>query len=260
MKYRIYIDEVGNHDLTHVDGPNERFLSLTGVIFELDYVEKVLFPRLEKLKHAFFHSHPDEPVIFHRKEMVNGTGPFAVLKDTQVRKLFDEELLKLLRELEYTVITVVIDKKQHGDQYIVWHYDPYHYCLKIVVERFVLFLHSSDVTGDVMCESRGGKEDLRLKDSFTRIYKEGTEFLTVNLLHASLTSSQLKVKPKVNNTSGLQIADMIAYPSFRRIIFQKGHVDKIGRISSQIAKILEVNKYYRGPDNRLWGYGKKWLP
>jgi hypothetical protein len=29
--YRIYIDEVGNHDLTHADDPNQRFLSLTGV-------------------------------------------------------------------------------------------------------------------------------------------------------------------------------------------------------------------------------------
>lgn len=30
--YRIYVDEVGNHDLTQADDPNRRFLSLTGVI------------------------------------------------------------------------------------------------------------------------------------------------------------------------------------------------------------------------------------
>jgi hypothetical protein len=260
MKFRIYIDEVGNHDLTNVEGPNERFLSLTGVIFELGYVEKVLFPRLEELKHAFFHSHPDEPVIFHRKEMINFTGPFSILKDIKIREQFDNELLKLLRELDYLVITVVIDKKHHRDQYLVWHYDPYHYCLKVIVERFTLFLHSSGATGDVMCESRGGKEDLRLKDSFNKVYKEGSEFVLADLLHATLTSCQLKVKPKVNNISGLQIADMIAYPSYKRIIYQKGHTEKIGRLSSQIAELLEENKYYRGPNNRLWGYGKKWLP
>ena len=30
--YRIYVDEVGNHDLAHADDPNQRFFSLTGVI------------------------------------------------------------------------------------------------------------------------------------------------------------------------------------------------------------------------------------
>lgn len=40
--YRIYIDEVGNHDLTHADDPNQRFLSLTGVILESDYTLRVL--------------------------------------------------------------------------------------------------------------------------------------------------------------------------------------------------------------------------
>ena len=37
MKYRIYIDEVGNPDLESCDDPNHRFLSLTGVIVALDY-------------------------------------------------------------------------------------------------------------------------------------------------------------------------------------------------------------------------------
>gem|GEM_PF-2254388 len=39
MKYRIYIDEVGNSDLGSSDNPNHRFLSLTGIIFELEYIE-----------------------------------------------------------------------------------------------------------------------------------------------------------------------------------------------------------------------------
>ena len=68
-KYRIYIDEVGNHDLKNVENPNQRYLSLTGVIFELDYVAKVLFPRLEAFKVKYFKSHPDDPTILHRKEL-----------------------------------------------------------------------------------------------------------------------------------------------------------------------------------------------
>lgn len=47
MKYRIYIDEVGNSDLESSDDPNHRFLSLTGVILELGY-EKGRCPVLPK--------------------------------------------------------------------------------------------------------------------------------------------------------------------------------------------------------------------
>jgi hypothetical protein len=95
-KYRIYIDEVGNPDLESSDNPNHRFLSLTGVILDLAHVEKVVHPEMEAIKRKFFHSHPDDPVVFHRKEMLNARAPFDALKDDGVRQQFDEELLKLL--------------------------------------------------------------------------------------------------------------------------------------------------------------------
>lgn len=54
MKYRIYIDEVGNSDLGSSENFNHRYLSLTGVIFELEFVSKVLSPDIEKIKKDFF--------------------------------------------------------------------------------------------------------------------------------------------------------------------------------------------------------------
>ena len=44
LKYRIYIDEVGNPDLESSDNPNHRFLSLTGIILELSHVESIVHP------------------------------------------------------------------------------------------------------------------------------------------------------------------------------------------------------------------------
>ena len=38
MKHRMYIDEVGNSDLGASQDPNHRYLSLTGVVFDLAYV------------------------------------------------------------------------------------------------------------------------------------------------------------------------------------------------------------------------------
>ncbi len=69
MKYRLYIDEVGNPDLESSENPNHRFLSLTGVILDLSHVQNLVYPQMEALKAKYFLSHPDDPVIFHRKEM-----------------------------------------------------------------------------------------------------------------------------------------------------------------------------------------------
>ena len=63
MKHRLYVDEVGNPDLESSDNPNHRFLSLTGIILELAYVQEVVHPQVEALKAKYFHSHPDEPLV-----------------------------------------------------------------------------------------------------------------------------------------------------------------------------------------------------
>ena len=55
MKFRLYVDEVGNSDLKSSENTDHRFLSLTGVIFDLDYVSKVIYPEVELLKrHCFW--------------------------------------------------------------------------------------------------------------------------------------------------------------------------------------------------------------
>jgi len=121
----MYVDEVGNPHLDSSYDPRHRHLSLTGVIIELEHVNQVVFPRLEDLKRRYFASHVDNPVIMHRKELVNAKPPFQCLRDAATRAAFDDELLVLLEELEYVVITVVIDKQAHFEQYRVWQYDAY---------------------------------------------------------------------------------------------------------------------------------------
>ncbi len=256
MKYRLYIDEVGNPDLDSSDNPNHRFLSLTGVIFELNYVKKVVFPELESLKQKFFDSHPDDPVILHRKEIIGAKHPFESLEDDKIRKKFDQELLSLFDNLEYKLITVCLDKKTHKETYTTWRYDPYHYCLAIILERYLFFLEGKDKVGDVIAESRGGKEDMRLKNSFTRLWEEGTDFLSPDRFQKSFTSKQLKVKPKLNNISGLQIADLLAHPSRNEILNEHKLLTRpIAPFAGKIIKILS-KKYYQG-EGKI--FGKKFL-
>ncbi len=204
-KYRIYIDEVGNSDLESSNNPNHRFLSLTGVILELGHIEHCVHPQMEAIKAKFFRSHPDDPIIFHRKEMLNARPPFEALKDDRLRQQFYNELLGLLTAWNYTVITVCLDKKKHKEAYATWRYDPYHYCLAVLLERFAFFLGRESEYGDVMAESRGGKDDRRLKESFARLWEKGTQYVQPEQFPERFTSKQLKVKNKTHNIAGLQL-------------------------------------------------------
>ncbi|MBN1804575.1 MAG: DUF3800 domain-containing protein [Sedimentisphaerales bacterium] len=256
MKYRMYVDEVGNPDLESSSNPLHRFLSLTGVIIGLQYVSKVLYPQMEKLKSDYFGSHPDDPVILHRKEVINAKHPFEALRDTETRSNFDKDLLKLLADWEYTVISVCLDKKSHKETYQVWRYDPYHYCLTMLLERFTFFLEQHETKGDVMAESRGGKEDTRLKKSFSRLQQEGTEYMKPKRFQSVHTSKQLKVKPKANNISGLQLADLIAYPSRNEILKENNQFDReLPPFAKKVIEILQ-RKYYQRMGSI---FGKKFI-
>lgn len=255
-KYRIYIDEVGNPDLESSENPVHRFLSLTGVIIELGYVKSIIHPQMENIKKKFFDPHPDDPVIFHRKEMINARKPFENLWSSDIRQKFDAELLKLLRSWQYTVISVCLDKKRHKETYTTWRYDPYHYCLAVLLERYALFLERIHSTGDALAESRGGKSDRRLKDSFHRLWLQGTEYVSAQTFQNVFTSRQLKVKPKTNNIAGLQLADLIAHPSRNEILYENGLFQKQpAPFAKKIIEILQT-KYDQQKDKI---YGKKLL-
>lgn len=211
---------------------------------------------MEELKNRFFSSHPDEPIILHRKEIMNAYPPFEVLKEGNIRENFDNALLFLLNKWEYSVLTVCLDKKRHRDTYLVWRYDPYHYCLAVLLERYHFFLKRKNVRGDVMAESRGGKEDMRLKDSFRRLWKNGTDYVCPEDFQTTLTSCDLKVKPKSANIAGLQLADLIAHPS--RLDVLRGNHFKDNTLPAFGEKIINIlqNKYDQDKEKL---YGKKMI-
>ncbi|MBC8416491.1 MAG: DUF3800 domain-containing protein [Candidatus Cloacimonetes bacterium] len=258
-KFRIYIDETGNPDLNSSDNPNHRFLTLTGIIVALDYVRKVLHPEMESIKNDILNQHPDNPIIFHRKEILNRKYPFEKLRNPKTLTLFNKTILKKLSNWEYKIITVLIDKKEHKEIYKVWRYDPYHYCLAVLLERYLFFLEEKKAVGDVMVESRGGKEDMRLKKSFRNLYNDGSEYIESLKFKSFLTSKELIVKPKIANINGLQLADLLAHPSRRNILLIYNLIKKEKEIfGDKIISVIQTKYYKRF--NTLIGYGLKKLP
>ncbi len=107
-----------------------------------------------------------------------------------------------------------------------------------------------------MAESRGGKEDKRLKNAFIKLWEEGTQYVVPEKFQELFTSKQLKVKPKANNISGLQLADIIAHPSRNEILNDNNLLEKpLAPFAIKIIQILQ-RKYYQ-QQGRI--FGKKFL-
>jgi hypothetical protein len=260
VKYRLYVDEVGNAGMHARMLPNERYLSLTGVIIRLDHVRDAVAPEMERLKERYFDSHPDDPLVLHRKELVNKRPPFAALRDPTIEVAFNCDLLQLLKDLDYTVVTVTIDKLEHSQRYGKWAAHPYHYCMEALLERYCHFLRHGPGVGDVMAESRGGGEDKALKQAFRELYDAGTSFVPPNVLQPQLTSRELKVEPKQANIAGLQLADVVAHPSFVASLARRYEQELSATFGGKIAKVLEKAKYRRRWDGQIASWGRVWLP
>ncbi len=188
--------------------------------------------------------------------MVNRKFPFEKLKDQNILERFNEDLLSKLALWEYSVLSVCLDKKTLKETYTVWRYDPYHYCLEVLLERFYFFLDRRNAVGDVMTESRGGKEDVRLKNTFERLWERGSHFIEPAQFQRVFTSRQLKVKPKTNNIAGLQLADLIAHPSRNEILQEKGLLTgEMGAFAKKVVEILQGK--YDNDQGRM--FGKKFL-
>lgn len=168
--------------------------------------------------------------------------------------------MKMLAEAEYTIIAAVIDKLEHQQEYATWRYDPYHYCLHAILERYVMWMRRRGFKGDVMAESHGKKEDLRLKKSFSGVWDRGTDRMDSKQFQANLTSKELKVKPKANNIAGLQLADVLAYPAWKAALAKSTGSQPPENLTGKIGRLLLDAKRDRNPAGKVMGWGLKYLP
>ncbi|WP_315743596.1 MULTISPECIES: DUF3800 domain-containing protein [unclassified Bradyrhizobium] len=260
MTCRLFIDEVGNAD---VKTPSERFLSVTGIITKVHGHQNIITPEIEKLKKDLFNHDPiTNPVILHRKEIVRKEKPFGSLQDLAVNAEWETRILGLIETLPYIAVTVIIDKLEHQKKYQVWHFNPYHYCMTALVERYVLWLNAHNLIGDVVAEPRFKLVDKKLKAAFQHFYYEGTDNIPSAIVQARLTSHELKFEPKSSNICGLQLVEMIAHPSHHNLrSTYPGEAPMTAPFGLRVVDILNRERYRRHPKTgKIEGYGTKCLP
>jgi len=210
-RYRLYLDESGDHVFRDFSTLSHRFLCLLGCWFQNpDYLR---FHRdLEKVKARHLPHHPDDPVVLHRDDILNARRSFSWLRDAARRKVFDDDLLRAVAVADFRIVAVVVDKQELRAAYGEAAAHPYHLALGFLLQRYAGYLNHVNRRGDVMAESRGGAEDRLLKESYTRVFERGVWMTEAHAFQSALTSRQLKLKQKAANNSGLQLADILGHP------------------------------------------------
>jgi hypothetical protein len=259
-RYRLYIDESGDHTYQRIEEPARRYLGLIGCLVEAEAYRTDFQPGLEELKQTHFPHSPDEPIILHRNDILNRHGPFWRLRDRENELRFNDDILQFLAQQEYLVINVVIDKKTHVERYGAAAYHPYHFCLAALLERYCGFLNFFNARGDVLAESRGGREDQQLKAAFERLYESGTLFHDAAFFQKALTSKRLKLKRKSANIAGLQVADLLAYPCKQELLVNERRIKDPGDVfGKEICRRINAKFNRHQFNGRIRGYGQVFL-
>ena len=261
-KQRLYIDESGDHTVQGVKASqwDKRYLCLLGCQLDEDYCRKRFAPILREFKAKHFGDEFDEPVILHREEIAARKPPFHVLKDCAKNSAYCNELLALVESTQFTAFAVVIDKiSTSGKWYGLTDSHPYHIGLLAMLERYCGKLSFSRNIGDVMAESRGGREDTQLKAAYRAVYDGGTSFRPPPFFHKALSSKEIKIKPKIANIPGLQLSDLLAYPAKIRMLEESGRNRPATGFTREMADVLDKKFNRRYANGQVNGYGKVFL-
>lgn len=260
-RFRLYFDETGNGDLHAADkSPNERYLSITGIVIRQDHHDVYVTRRLSALKSDLFGHTTESPVILHRREIVRREGVFAILKNSQIRQEFDSRLGSIVSECIASAFTISMDKLEHRQKYLVWQYSPYHYLMECLVERFVMWLERRGAKGDIIGEARNKPHDQKLRQAYHLLHRRGNAFINEAKFQEHLTSAELRLLPKDADVAGLQIADILAHPAHRFLKFTQLQETQPDDFGTFLARILERKIYDRNESGKVVGFGTKWLP
>lgn len=262
-RYRLYLDESGDHvfhDETRLCEPGHRYLTLVGCWLAQGQGYLTFHRALADLKQKHFPHSPDEPVVFHRRDIIDCSGPFWRLRDPSKRAAFDDDLLSAVTAADFTLCGVCIDKLALRSNY-PRPFHPYHLGLGFMLQRYCGWLNHRNRSGDLIAESRGRREDTLLRNAYEHIWTHGDVFHKADFYRRSLTSREAKLKRKAENIAGLQLADLLARAVRDDVLAEYGSLgEPRAPFDAKLALVLGRKYNHQLYDGRVRGYGKVLFP
>lgn len=202
IDYVIYVDESGDHGLININ-PEFPVFVLVFCIFKVpDYIEKIV-PRAQGFKFKYF---KHDMVILHERDIRRGSGYFSKFRDASIKDSFIQDLNIVITEADFEIVCCLIDKINVRNKGVSGQ-QVYSLAMRRGLES-ICDLLPKQLGGakiPVIFESRGKSEDALLSSEFHSMSYSGSEQDVSQLFDLVIASK------KVNST-GLQLADMVARP------------------------------------------------
>ena len=215
----VFIDESGDHNLSsaHFDNLYNAFVLAAACFRDIaDYEE--FDKEFRKLKREFFAS---DDFIIHTSEITrpNRASDPRNLKfnDKDFRFKFYKAMNELISSTNFIIIPRVINKQSFALKYnhLESKPDPYNFSFDYVLNR--IFFETTSLTKiEIYPEERNHTENRKLKALFEQIKMNGTRFIKAKEIQKKI--SKFELISKLENDSGLQLADLIVTPIGRHFI------------------------------------------
>ncbi len=240
--YIVYVDESGDHGLKTIDSQYPVFVLVFCIFRKDDYINTAI-PLLQFFKFKHF---GHDQTILHETDIRKDRGDFAFLKSKTVKTAFLDELTGIVQETPFVLISTVIKKELYRQRYSSPE-NPYHIALRYGLERIFYYLSEQQANcgnTHIVVEKRGKLEDDELELEFRRVCS-GFNYLQQRL------PFELVFADKKSNSTGLQLADLIARPIGLHILKPE---------QSNRAFAIINDKFYRNGKGVRNGYGLKCFP
>ncbi|MDP1609400.1 MAG: DUF3800 domain-containing protein [Chlamydiales bacterium] len=204
--YIIFADESGDHGIASINPENPVFVLAFCIFRKVDYIS-IVKQAVAKFKIDFW---GHDLVVLHNHEIRKSTGEFVFLFDEETRKIFLHALNEMIRSIPFSIAATAIDKRYLSDSPNST--NPYVLALGSCLNQTLDFLQQKQqqrVRTHIIVESRGKTEDRDLGLAFDQIASQ------VLPEHYPL---EIRFANKQTNSSGLQIADLVAHPIARHIV------------------------------------------
>lgn len=214
--YILYFDESGSPDLSHIDPDYPLFVLAAVLVSKEDYISRIV-PAVQRLKFDFV---GHDQIILHEIDIRKQDAAFQFLRRNKaLRTDFLTRVSTLVQDTPIEAICAVIRKDELKSRY-VRPFDPYEIAVQFCLEMATGRLKELGQSGKQICavfERRGAKEDSGLELAFRRIISGSARLQSGNANRARASSvMQVQWEPhfvsKKANSSGLQLADLIARP------------------------------------------------
>ncbi len=214
----MFIDECGDQNLSNFETTFPIF-TLCGIIVS-EGQNQALNKKVNALKKRFWGT---EGIILHSRDIRKCQNNFVNLFDLETKKAFYEEINSILgEEGAYKVVTCSILKEDYIRQFGRFN-DVYGQCLSLLVERAIFYLDDLNIEKgidlSIYAEMRGKKEDANLLSYYNQLRDLGTYWVTPERIKSHI--KRFDFLSKRANVTGLQIADLVAYPITRHILEPK---------------------------------------